>query len=83
VIEYSAAFIQLYREDAHYLERTAPWVERIGLTSIKEQIVDNEVGRQKLAERFHFSQKYSQDDPWTQRAKGAEAHEFVPMKQVG
>ena len=83
VIEYSAAFIQLYREDAHYLERTAPWVERIGLTSIKEQIVDNEVGRQKLAERFHFSQKYSQDDPWTQRAKGAEAHEFVPMKRVG
>ena len=25
-----AAFVQLYREDARYLERTAPWIERIG-----------------------------------------------------
>lgn len=83
VIEYSAAFIQLYREEAHYLERTAPWVERIGLSYIKGQMVDDEVGRRKLAERFRFSQKYSQDDPWAQRAEGAEAHEFIPMKQVG
>jgi nitrite reductase (NADH) large subunit len=27
-----AAFIQLYREEAWYLERTAPWIERVGLT---------------------------------------------------
>ena len=35
VLEYCAAFTQLYREEAHYLERTAPWVERVGLAHIK------------------------------------------------
>ena len=34
-LEYCAAFIQLYREDAHYLERTAPWIERVGLEYVK------------------------------------------------
>ena len=31
VLEYTGAFLQLYREEAHYLERTAPWVARVGL----------------------------------------------------
>ena len=30
VKEYCAAFLQLYRSEAHYLERTAPWIERVG-----------------------------------------------------
>src|SRR6218665_2473326 len=30
-----AAFIQLYREEARYLERTAPWIERGGLDHVK------------------------------------------------
>ncbi len=29
-LDYCAAFIQLYREEARYLERTAPWIERVG-----------------------------------------------------
>ena len=36
VLEYCGAFTQLYREEAHYLERTAPWVERVSLSYIKE-----------------------------------------------
>ncbi|MFV1998104.1 MAG: nitrite reductase large subunit NirB [Acidiferrobacterales bacterium] len=82
VLEYSAAFMQIYREQAHYLERTAPWVERIGLTYIKEQIVEDESNRKALAERFLSSQKYAQADPWTERAKGVDKHEFVPLKKV-
>ncbi len=30
VLEYVGAFLQLYREEARYLERTAPWVARAG-----------------------------------------------------
>jgi nitrite reductase (NADH) large subunit len=37
VLEYCAAFMQLYREEAHYLERTAPWLERVGLSYVKEK----------------------------------------------
>lgn len=79
VLEYSGAFIQLYREDAHYLERTAPWVERVGLDKIKEALM-NESDRKTLYERFMISQKVSQVDPWNERAKGKEALEFAPIK---
>ncbi|OGI49017.1 MAG: nitrite reductase large subunit [Candidatus Muproteobacteria bacterium RIFCSPHIGHO2_12_FULL_60_33] len=82
-LEYCAAFLQLYREEAHYLERTAPWIERVGLAYVKQRVVENEAGRKELADRFHYSQKFSQDDPWAARAQGAERHEFIPLKMVG
>jgi nitrite reductase (NADH) large subunit len=83
VLEYCAAYMQLYREGAHYLERTAPWLERVGLSYVKERIVEDEVGRKALAGRFLYAQKFAQDDPWRQRAEGAEAYEFTPIKRVG
>ncbi len=82
VLEYSGAFVQLYREEAHYLERTAPWVERVGLNYVKDRMAD-EHGRQALFERFKFSQQFAQHDPWQERAEGAQAHEFTPLKIVG
>ncbi|WP_020558992.1 nitrite reductase large subunit NirB [Thiofilum flexile] len=78
VLEYSAAFCQFYREDAHYLERTAPWVERVGLERIKQVISDPE-NRAALCERFRISQRVAQIDPWKQCADGAFAHEFKPI----
>lgn len=83
VLEYVAAFTQKYREEAHYLERTAPWVERVGLTYIKECILDDEVERKALAERFKFSQTFAQIDPWKARAEGEAAHEFTQLKIAG
>ncbi|MFV2060449.1 MAG: nitrite reductase large subunit NirB [Gammaproteobacteria bacterium] len=83
VLEYAAAFMQLYREEAHYLERTAPWIERVGLTYVKEKMVEDNDNRVVLAARFNFAQKFAQDDPWTERAQGTDAHEFVAMKKLG
>jgi nitrite reductase (NADH) large subunit len=80
VLEYCGAFIQKYREEAHYLERTAPWVERVGLSVIKAAVVDDEAQRKVLYHRFIESQKYAQIDPWAERAKGAEAHEFATIR---
>ncbi len=80
VLEYCGAFIQLYREEAHYLERTAPWVERVGLSYIKERILEDEEGRKALYDRFRLSQKYAQVDPWKERAEGSQAYEFRPLK---
>ncbi len=82
VLEYCAAFTQLYREDAHYLERTAPWVERVGLHSIKEKVVEDPAMRKELAERFYRSQESAQDDPWKARAEGAESAEFTPLTSL-
>lgn len=83
VLEYCAAFTQKYREEAHYLERTAPWVERVGLTYVKECVVDDEKERKALAERFKISQKVSQVDPWKARAEGQASHEFTQLKVAG
>ena len=77
---YCAAFIQLYREEARYLERTAPWVERVGLSYIKQRIVEDQRDRQALAERFYCSQALAQNDPWQAHAQGAAPHEFTPIK---
>lgn len=83
VKEYCAAFMQLYREEARYLDRTAPWIERVGLTYVKQRIVEDAEGRKVLAERFLESQKYSQIDPWAERAsQGVDQHEFKSLSQV-
>ena len=82
VLEYCAAFTQLYREEAHYLERTAPWVERVGLAHIKTKVVDNAANRKALAERFLVSQKPAQVDPWKARAEGEASHEFTPIAEL-
>ncbi len=82
VMEYCGAYTQLYREEAHYLERTAPWVERVGLNHIKAKIVDDAAGRAALYERFKFGQQFAQIDPWKERAEGTAAHEFQPIRIV-
>ena len=77
VLEYCGAFMQLYRQEAHYLERTAPWLERVGLDHIREKIVDDTQSRARLYARFLMSQKFVQKDPWAERAsEGVHAHEF-------
>jgi nitrite reductase (NADH) large subunit len=83
VLEYTGAFMQLYREEARYLDRTAPWVERVGVDYVKRRIVDDAEGRKALYARFLFSQKYVQTDPWAERAvEGVEAYEFQSLATV-
>ncbi len=81
-MHYCAAFIQLYREEARYLERTAPWIERVGLELIKARIVDDAEGRDALAARFLHSQTFCQDDPWAARAAGAESEHHRHLAAV-
>jgi len=88
-LEYCAAFIQLYREEARYLERTAPWIERVGLDHVRARLVDDADGRAGLRARFDEAQRTLQKDPWAERAAGAEAHlhrhlaEIRPFAIVG
>ncbi|RXR28823.1 nitrite reductase large subunit NirB [Sphingobium fluviale] len=88
-LEYCGAFIQLYREEARYLDRTAPWIERVGLDYVKAKVVDDHEGRKALYGRFLHAQKYLQKDPWAERAAGKEAHlhqhiaEIRPFAVVG
>ena len=84
VLEYCGAFLQLYREEAHYLERTAPWIERVGLSYVKQRVVEDAEGRRALHRRFLDSQRHAQTDPWAELARAdAQQREFIPLKLVG
>jgi nitrite reductase (NADH) large subunit len=82
VLEYCGAFLQIYREEARYLERTAPWVERVGLDYVRKRMADGE-GRRAAHQRFLYSQEFFQTDPWAERAHGVQANEFRTLAKVG
>jgi nitrite reductase (NADH) large subunit len=74
--------MQLYREEAHYLERTAPWIARVGIAYVKQRLVEDAEGRAILNARFLYSQSFAQSDPWAERANGTDAHEFARMPEL-
>ncbi|MHB1215362.1 MAG: nitrite reductase large subunit NirB [Thiobacillus sp.] len=76
VIEYSGAFLQLYREEARYLDRTVHYVARVGLDYVKKKILDDADNRRALYERLLFALSVERD-PWLERAReGKLKHEF-------
>jgi nitrite reductase (NADH) large subunit len=81
-IEYVAAIMQLYREQAAYLERVWKWVEKVGLETVRAAIFDDHEGRRALVERFEKSQRAVRKDPWAERAAGRELHEFMPLANM-
>ena len=63
VLEYSGAFLQLYREEGWYLERTVHYIGRVGLDYVKKRILDDAAGRLALWERLQFALD-GEPDPW-------------------
>ena len=68
VLEITAAFVQLYRENARYLHRIYKWVAKVGLDWCREQVVDDLENRRALYDRFMISQSVYQTDPWAEHA---------------
>ena len=81
-LEIIVALVQLYREQGRYLERIWKWAARIGHDTIYSLIVDDIERRKALFDRFVFSQKFAQADPWAERVAGKDAHEFQPMSDI-
>ncbi len=77
-LEIIVAILQLYREDAWYLERIYKWMARVGLELIRERVEDPDE-RRALFDRFVHSQRFAQVDPWAERASGGDAAEFNPL----
>ncbi|KQZ15343.1 nitrite reductase [Mesorhizobium sp. Root554] len=78
-LEIIVALTQMYREQARYLERIYKWAKRIGTAEIKRQVLDDAGRRKAYYDRFVFSQKFAQVDPWSERVSGKDKHEFQPM----
>ena len=82
VLEYSGAFLQLYREEGWYLERTVHYVSRVGLDHVKKKILDDAPGRRALWEKLQFSLD-GEPDPWFEfeRAK-VDLRQFQPVAML-
>lgn len=81
VMEYCGAFLQLYRQEARYLERTAPWLERVGLKYVQERIVDDTENRSALHAKFLHAQTFAQVDPWAEDATN-NVQKFQPLAEL-
>lgn len=79
VKEYTGAFLQLYREEAYYLDRTVHYIDRVGLEHVKKHVVEDAASRKALYERLLFALD-GLPDPWAARIKGAQRQEFIPIK---
>ena len=79
VMEFAGAFLQLYREEGWYLERTVHYIGRVGLDYVKKKILDDEANRKALWERLQFSLDGA-PDPWLESAKASvETRQFTPV----
>ncbi len=82
-LEIIVALTQLYREQGRYLERIYKWAKRVGTPSILANVVTDRVKRRHYFERFVYSQRFAQIDPWEERVNGKDAHEFAAMAEFG
>ncbi|WP_300436302.1 nitrite reductase large subunit NirB [uncultured Mameliella sp.] len=77
-IEWTVAFVQLYRENAKYLDRAYKWLAKVGLDWVQEVLADP-AERAALVDRFDLSQSVYQTDPWAERARPEVAQSFQPL----
>jgi nitrite reductase (NADH) large subunit len=79
VLEVAGAFLQLYREEGWYLERTVHYVARVGLDHVRQRVLDDAAGRKALWARLQFALD-GEPDPWAEfdRAK-VDARQFEAL----
>jgi nitrite reductase (NADH) large subunit len=79
VLDYTGAFLQLYREEAFYLERTCHYLSRVGLDYAKARVVDDAAHRAELLARLKFALSFEKD-PWAERiGQAAARREFETL----
>ena len=79
VLEYAGGFLQLYREEGWYLERTVHYIHRVGLDHVKKKIVDDATSRLALWERLQFSVA-DVPDPWFEsKAAAVDTRQFEKL----
>jgi len=67
-IRVASTFLQYYRENAEYLERTYDFVERVGIDVVRQAVLDEDSGEPAaLRERLALA-KAAVSDPWRDAA---------------
>ena len=79
VLEYAGAFLQLYREEGFYLERTVHYIGRVGLDYCKRRVLEDAEGRRALYARLRDALR-DEPDPWHEPAKAqVDLRQFKPI----
>ncbi|MBS0494426.1 MAG: NAD(P)/FAD-dependent oxidoreductase [Proteobacteria bacterium] len=79
VLEVSGAFLQLYREEGWYLERTVHYVARVGLDHVKKKVLEDAAQRQALWARLQAALDGA-PDPWFEGERArVDARQFIPI----
>ncbi|MBV9507073.1 MAG: NAD(P)/FAD-dependent oxidoreductase [Acidobacteriia bacterium] len=82
VLKYMGRFIQYYRENAKYLERTHGFVQRLGIDKIRAVVVEDSEGLAERLEREIAESKAAYKDPWRESYMGPEANQFSSLLPV-
>ena len=82
VLKYMGRFIQYYRENAKYLERTHAFVERIGIDRIRDVVVEDSEGIAERLDAEVAKSKAAYKDPWKEVYTSAVAKEYSPLLPV-
>jgi nitrite reductase [NAD(P)H] large subunit len=82
VIKYTARFIQYYRENAKYLERTYGFVERIGIEKIKQVVVADSEGIASRLDADIQASVAAYKDPWMEAYAPATVNQFATALTV-
>ena len=79
VLEYTGAFMQLYRQEGWYLERTVHYINRVGLDYVKKKILDDAALRQTLWAKLQAALE-GEPDPWFEHSKAqVDTRQFIPL----
>ncbi|HZV72901.1 MAG TPA: hypothetical protein VFF79_04220, partial [Conexibacter sp.] len=79
-IRVALTFLQLYREQGEYLERTYDYVERVGLEHVRAAVLDEAGGEPaRLRERFAIAKAAADPDPWLERHDPVHPKQFAEL----
>lgn len=71
-------FLQYYRENGEYLERTYDFVERVGIEEVRRVVLDPDEGA-ALRERFAIAKAACDPDPWRERKHPVHPKQFAEL----
>ena len=77
----ATTFLQFYRENADYKERTYDFIPRIGLEKVREIVLDEQIGAE-LRERLRIA-KAAVKDPWLERDDPYHPKQFSDLDEPG
>ncbi len=81
-MEYAGAFLQLYREEGWYLERTVHYIGRVGLDYVKKKILEDAEGRKALWERLQFASTASPTRGSNRARPSVDVRQFTPGRRA-